>query len=229
MTYTNVNNVLLYTESDMVVKDAVNGLFENNTFNQLFALLNQFYRKPENFCAIDVGAYTGLYTLVFAKHIRFRTTYTFEPNKTVFDRLIANAQLNHVPLFGSVEYHNQAVSSGWGEVMLYSKDFEMTSAASLNKTEETVKETPVKMTSIDEFRPICPVAVMKIDTEGTEIDVLIGAKETIKEDKPILIIETLTKESEQRCVEFLTDLGYDTKNMLFGLDGRNLIAYYGEN
>lgn len=50
--------------------------------------------------------------------------------------------------------------------------------------------------------------LIKIDVEGAEYDVLQGGLRTLKKHKPILVIEVHSKLLEERCSEFLNDLGY---------------------
>lgn len=55
---------------------------------------------------------------------------------------------------------------------------------------------------------------IKIDVEGAELHVLLGAVETLKRDKPILLIEIFPEmlakhsSSKERIYDFLTKLGY---------------------
>ena len=52
------------------------------------------------------------------------------------------------------------------------------------------------------------ISFIKIDVEGYEINLLKGAYETIKRDKPVIFIEkTLTNNND--LINFLNDLEYD--------------------
>ncbi len=55
---------------------------------------------------------------------------------------------------------------------------------------------------------IGPVSFIKIDVEKHEFEVLKGAVETLKRDKPVLYIEIHTKELVSQILPFLSNLGY---------------------
>ena len=55
------------------------------------------------------------------------------------------------------------------------------------------------------------VDLLKIDVEGFELDVLLGAENTIRQFKPRIIIETHSKELRKKCHAFLSSLGYSLK------------------
>ncbi len=224
MEYTTVNDILMYRRNDMVVKDAQNGVFEPNTFRTAYEKLTQLYRNPKNFCAIDIGAYTGVYSIFFAKFCGFRTVYGFEPNPTVFERLLNNVNLNELINMNHIELHQMAVGKESGNIELFSKDFSMTSSSSMTKTEDTTVINNVIMTTLDELTLNSPVAIIKIDVEGHENDVLLGGEQLIKQDMPILIVETLNREKEEEITNMLLDFGYKKDNMIYSLDGRNMIA-----
>ena len=53
--------------------------------------------------------------------------------------------------------------------------------------------------------------LLKIDVEGFEMDVILGAENTIRQFKPRIIIETHSKELRKKCRAFLSSLGYSLK------------------
>ena len=224
MNYTTINNVLLHTDNDMVVKDANGSNFEPETFACIKKLLaNSNYTN--NKCAVDVGAYTGVYSLNWALHYSFTNVYAFEPNPIVYERLTQNVTLNNLQHNSKIKCINKAVGNITGEVALYSKKFKMTSASTMHQSVHTPNVTLVDIVKLDEFNLNAPVGAIKIDVEGHEKEVLLGASETIKKDKPVLIIETLSKQCEQEVTDMLATLGYSPQNICYGLDNRNLIAY----
>lgn len=223
------NYVRLYEENDMVVKDAKenNYLFERETFEYWSHITSQSGLKPSKACMVDIGAYTGLYSLFALRCFGYAKAHAFEPKPIVFERMLENARLNNY----SVDWLDQfvpiniAIGNTNGFVDLYSKNFDMTSASSLTKSEETTESHTVQLYKLDDINFIHSIDVIKIDVEGHELDVLEGASETIRSETPILIIETLTDDLEEKVIEKLLSLGYNRNNIKTKLDCRNLVAH----
>ena len=52
------------------------------------------------------------------------------------------------------------------------------------------------------------VKLLKIDVEGMDLEVLLGAKQIINRDKPFIYIEGATHEEFKAIKEFLIPIGY---------------------
>lgn len=94
-----------------------------------------------------------------------------------------------------VEVTEAAVSEKPGSATFYSNNVDVSTSNSLVnlKLPDTAKRSGayvVPVTSIDHFRAEnkLKIDVLKIDSEGVEIEVLKGAKNTFLEDKPIGIL-----------------------------------------
>jgi FkbM family methyltransferase len=143
---------------------------------------------PSKGVAIDIGANFGLYSWHLAK--LYSKVIAFEPNPAVARTLIA-AKLQNVHLI------HEGVSSGSGEAKLcipYSKGLMMAGWASLNPQNlpgaDRIVELPIHLNSLDSHQ-FKDVKFIKIDVEGHEIEVLKGAEQTIRSNRPHMIIETL--------------------------------------
>lgn len=82
-------------------------------------------------------------------------------------------------------------------------------------TRETLKET-IALQTLDGFiSPDMHVDFIKIDIEGWELRALLGGKNTIERDKPVLMLEMVDRflnragDNAQKMWDFLRDLGYD--------------------
>lgn len=69
------------------------------------------------------------------------------------------------------------------------------------------------------------VTIIKMDVEGFEYQVLQGAINTIKKDKPILIIEVLTREKFSRVDLYLRSLGYKEGLAVSETESKNYVYY----
>jgi len=81
----------------------------------------------------------------------------------------------------------------------------------------------VKKKKLDEFKINNKIGFIKIDVEGHEIEVINGAKKTILENMPVLLVEIEerhTQSSVKNSIDYIEKFGYDC---LF-LKDRNLIS-----
>lgn len=72
---------------------------------------------------------------------------------------------------------------------------------------------PISVVALDDyFGPQERVALLKIDVEGGELDVLKGAERILRQHHPVLLLECeqrhLTHGTVADCLNYLTDLGY---------------------
>jgi FkbM family methyltransferase len=163
---------------------------------------------------LDVGAYTGLYSIIAA--LRGAKVIALEPMPANFWRLRVNAARNKVKLAVIAA----AVSDHEGTATLhYNPKVPLTTGASLEEgIAKHAEALVVKCITIDSLG-LQDLAAMKIDVEWHEPCVLAGAMQTIERCRPVLLIETLDKDMRERVTRMLP--GYndavvlDTRNTLF--------------
>lgn len=176
-------NVNLIEDGDRICSHVASG----KTFEpESLALWYKMCQKGGT--VIDVGGYSGLFSLIAAK-LGCRVI-CIEPMPINAVRIIENCRLNKV----LVELH-QAVASneiGMASLTYNPKVQGMTSGASLVRKKGF--QLPVKSLTIDSLN-LDPVAI-KIDVERGEYLVLEGAKATIARSKPSLLVEVLDEERE---------------------------------
>lgn len=131
--------------------------------------------------AIDVGVYHGVYTSVMADHAK--KVYAFEPHPAHF------AFVKKALPKEKVEIQQIALSNVEGEAELVIP-VEYESAGSISKefTGRKVNSFKVKTKLLDQF-DLKNIGFLKIDAEGHEYEIILGAKKTIQENKPNLIVE----------------------------------------
>ena len=130
----------------------------------------------------DIGAYVGDTALWFSKAVGPQgKVYAFEPEPSNFEKLKANLERNKVT---NVIPLHLALSENEGEMQI-------ASGGGGSAITETAGDTSVKVTTIDRFveaNKLPRVDFIKMDVEGYELNVLIGASETIQKFKPKLAI-----------------------------------------
>jgi FkbM family methyltransferase len=189
-----------FPDIDSHFRDSV-GEFPETTYQQ--GALDAAFKYVKKFdIAIDAGANIGLQSVRLAQ--KFNHVHSFEPTSVNYDCLI-----NNVKTFSNV----QVYKTGLGEreesaiikLPVESKNCGAFSIVDFNKYESSVLSEEIKITTLDKLN-ISPDFI-KIDTQGFELFILKGAKNTLK-NKPVLLIECEKKQEKQLLNEYLNPLGY---------------------
>jgi len=154
---------------------------------------------------IDAGGFIGDSVLVLAPYTE-RNVYTFEPVKENFDLLLKTMELNHIQ---NVVCENVALGSRQGEV-----SFQENGSTSKKVVNSGGRGVPV--ITLDEYvrEHRLQVGLIKTDLEGMEQDFLAGAKETITNQKPVLLLSMYHNDSdffEMKQLLESWDVGYHFK------------------
>ena len=165
-------------------------LLENERTQQEHRTRALKYVKRWDTC-IDIGSNVGMWTRELAT--RFKKVYCFEPNTNFIECFNKNITENNVELF------KYGLS-----------DTEHT--ASQIKQSTILSEYPgnVICKTLDSFN-LKDIDFIKIDVDGFEYKVLLGAVQTIRNCSPVINIEMKTdkrKETVRRCKKLLTKLDY---------------------
>lgn len=140
--------------------------------------------------AIDVGANRGIYSFLLSG--LFHRVVAFEPNPDMvtFGRrmLPSNVEVRPYALGAADAKGQLKIPAGRGgrESPLVAT----LSSASAAVSGQVKRTIPVDVRTLDGLE-LGPVGFMKIDVEGTEIEVLNGARRTIARDRPVLMVELL--------------------------------------
>jgi FkbM family methyltransferase len=135
---------------------------------------------------LDIGGHIGLFAVTTAKLVGpAGRVFTFEP--TPFTRGVLQEVVDLNEVNEIVEVRGEAVSSKRGETVFFDTGEEVSNANSLVRSELSKREIPITLISVDEFvrERNLKVDCIKIDVEGAELDVLIGAKETFLTQRPV--------------------------------------------
>ena len=180
---------------------------------------------------LDVGANVGALCIATLRTVPGARCVAFEPQTRAADVLEEMAAANGV----DVELHRLAVSYGPGEAVLkYPVEPSISGWASIadrpnfyeamNQRAESLTE-PVVVTTLDTWwegagRP--DVQLVKVDTQGSEVDVLIGGAELFR-TVPYLFIEiheaTLAEHGRttDELMRYITGFGYTWKKFRINL------------
>lgn len=159
----------------------------------------------------DIGANTGLYSLVAKAINPGAKVYAFDPVHRVYDKLRQNIVLNNSDII-AVE---MAASDSDGFATIYDTLQEHTLSVTVNKNllsaGTNASEVRIETITLDSFirkNQIQKIDLMKIDVETHEPEVLQGFKEHLSYFRPALIIEILTDEIGERVARLMDGLNY---------------------
>ena len=187
-------------------------IVKNNFYElDLLKKVEKYVHKGNNI--LDIGSNIGNHIIYFSKILGARKVYGFEPQKNVFGILKKNIELNNL------EEKTQIFNFGLGKEE---------SSAKLDKIERNncggnsikkVKEGDLKIKVLDKLFIKDKINFIKIDTEGFEKDVLLGAKKIIQKNYPTVWVE-VDKKNQGFVNKYFRDLDYTKKKIL---DGENWV------
>ena len=146
--------------------------------------------------AIDVGAHRGEFTRYLIESGLFGNVLSFEPNPENFVLLASDVASSATCRFQPV---NLALGATSGAQQFHCDDD--TATGSLLHYEprqhspHPVGQRTVEVTTLDEYLatnpPATRVQLMKIDTQGTDLDVIRGSQQTLREHRPLIQTELI--------------------------------------
>lgn len=158
---------------------------------------------------IEVGANQGALTLPLA--VSAKRVFAYEP-QTFLARIVST-----LPIFNpkaNVIVYNKAVGKEPGELFLPVFDYSVTNNYGgfgqefWDSAPTDIEMVKTEVVTLDESMGATPIDFLKIDVEGMELDVLLGAKNLIANNQPVMYIENDRPPKAQALVSHLDSLGY---------------------
>lgn len=156
--------------------------------------------------ALDIGGHCGLWGMQLAK--RFKTVHAFEPVERHRECYVKNAP--------SVILHPYALGEKESVVKLV-KGVKSTGDTCISPDGEYESE----LKTLDSFE-MPNVGFIKIDAEGYELFICKGGEKTIREYRPVMIVEQKPGKAkayglgDTDAVKWLEKLGYKLKGVISG-------------
>lgn len=170
-------------------------------------------------CFLDIGSNIGYYSLLASLSNPNICVIAFEPAIGPKYYLDKNIKLNKVE--NQIKSFDIALSNSSGIIDFYEvenikyKNLKYNLAGEGNAGTKTksrnFKKRQVLSTTLDQFvkqHNLDNIDIIKLDTEGTEIDILNNGKNTIINNQPIIICETLFNTTEKELEDFFKPLDY---------------------
>ena len=199
------------------------------------------YFKKKDKIVFDIGCFRGNFTKNFIKNEKKlgmeSTFFLFDPNPITKDYLKSILQNE------KIKYFNLALDNSNSQKKFYLNNFFEPSGSSLNTTFrddkkwkntrkifmqilqpfkkiEDFSEINVQTQTLDNFcleEKINNIDVLKIDTEGNELNVLKGAKKLLEQNKINIIYTEISEtkkkflEKEKSVIDFLNSYNFELK------------------
>lgn len=184
----------------------VKGVYEKDHIEDFMSLLSALQLDTSNMTLADIGANIGNHSIQFSKI--FQKVLAFEPNPRTYEILDSNTKR-----LGNVEVFNIGLGREKSSLTLR-EVWQNIGSSSLVLDVVTDNVFDVSVIAFDDLSAsVGNIDVMKIDVEGMELDVLIGAKNIIAKDHPIICLEQHKTEfsdrwNETQALDWLRERGY---------------------
>ncbi len=189
------------------------GVYEKEAHNILKKLIK------DKATILDIGANKGWYSVIFAKVANDGVVYAIEPTTSAFEELEENVKINNLTnvVTCKVAFSNY---SGKGRMTI---PFDHSALAYLELQSNDENRNEVNVMTLDDFvreKEISSVDLIKIDAEGSEYNIIMGAKELLtSHNAPIIFIEAFDNcllrygKNTGDLIRVLTQYGYYVYNV----------------
>ena len=171
------------------------GNFEGETLRLWYEI-----SKEVNGLVLDIGAFSGIYSLVAASANKQSSIIAFEPHPNNFDLLSKNIQLNE---FANITLDNRAISNKTGKVVFYNEGrgnqppgFTLINHPYVDPESSSISCAAISFKEyLESNHKEQILSLVKLDIERAELIVLKDGIERIQKDQTIIFCEILDRES----------------------------------
>jgi len=153
----------------------------------------------------DIGANTGVYSLVAKSVNPGADVHAFEPFQPIHIKMTKNTAINGY----NIKANCAAVSNYTGDGVIFTEDAEFAYSVTVNQNlwikDKAAIKLDIKTITLKDYidqNNITSVDLMKIDVETHEPEVMEGFGEYFNNFQPILLIEVLTEEVVKKLNQY---------------------------
>ena len=200
------NNQLIVFSFDHIAHTInLDGLYEKTNLEFFIEWIKSNCPSILNGTVLDIGANIGNHSLFFSNY--FNKVISFEPHPKIFKVLGLNTESKR-----NIEIHNFGASNKNGNNTMVENNLNM-GGSRLTKNKKNTNLN-VALKKLDDFcKEHKNITLLKIDTEGHELEVLEGAIDIIKKNKPIIIFEQQKSDftdGSSSMINFLININYSS-------------------
>jgi FkbM family methyltransferase len=154
---------------------------------------------------LDVGANIGTHTVALAKKVGPNgRVIAFEPQRMIYQNLCANVSLNRLT---NVDCLQKGVGEGNSVFHVPVLDPETQQNFGAFEISGFKIGEPVEIVTIDSLS-LEACSLIKVDVEGMEKDVLMGASDTIRQYRPLMFVENNNLEKSEELINIIFAMDY---------------------
>ena len=155
---------------------------------------------------IEVGANIGSHTVPLSKAIKGAMIHAFEPQPVVFQNLCANISINCCE---NALVWPFAVGSAPGRLVVPNVNYSNHGNFGAVSLMQEGDGFEVSVITLDNYaKNLESICLLKIDVEGMEREVLLGAQETINRCRPVIYVENDRVDKSKALIETCWDMKY---------------------
>jgi FkbM family methyltransferase len=169
----------------------------------IYRVIEEYSDPNKDF--IDIGSHIGTYSWLLSPH--FNYVHAFEPNKEIYNYLCGNIALRNQS--HKINTYNLGISDKEDNLTFYMRSHDGGGSGfediDSNEPTQDIGKLPVK--TLDSFN-FNNIGFIKIDVEGHEKKVLLGAKETLEKNNypPILFESWAPGEHPEHNPQYVANL-----------------------
>lgn len=200
-----VNDTMLLVAAGMT--GATGNIYAGLHEFQDMAFLLHLLRKGDMF--VDVGANVGSYT-VLAGGIGAKCI-SVEPTKSAFNHLMRNIQLNGIG--NVVDARNIAIGSKKG-ILKFTSGLDTVNHVVIDAEANSITNSEVEVDTLDNVIAESEPVLIKIDVEGFETEVVVGAESVLAKKSLLAVIMELNGSGQrynyddEKLYEFMLSRGF---------------------
>jgi len=199
-------------------------LFGNGYEVQTTRLFKSLLTEDAN--VVDVGAHIGYYTIIAANKSKSGKVWAFEPEPNNYEALVENIKLNKAV---NVKTFQKAVGKENGRSPLFVPGTFSGECSLVHKSNRPNKVVDVEVVALDSILAGEKIDIIKIDVEGGEIGVLLGAKELIRSNPAIKIFAELSqswlKSAGYSCADYWDVLAECGLHYIYLINDKQSLLY----
>ena len=190
-----------------------------------FYILKKFIKKNDS--VVDIGANIGRYSFELSKIVDHKgKVYSFEPilrNYLTFISLIfVHEAKNIIPFNIVLSDETKLLKMNEVKTSIRTKVLFNTYTASKVHKKGRLYHYSIRL---DDLKIKNKISFIKIDVEGHEMQVLRGAKNTIKKNKPVILIQ----DNDKKVINYLKSWGYGQAKIKMKNNRKNYLFIYKKN